>query len=234
MLTYEPGGSPAHTLDARAKLCFQVGFAVGVFAAVTPREFAAFGGLVAAILAAGRTSPLAVVRAYWPVFAFLALGPVIAGATLGPPWIRAGPAVDSVRSVGRVAPVVFVSAVYVRTTPVRETRAAIQWLVPGRTGRVLGVGVGLVVRFLPVVLGDLRAVRTAIRARAGDRRRFTDRVRRVVVRGLQRTLLRADRLAVALRARCFAWNPTLPPLSFRRRDYGVLAASGGLVLFAVL
>jgi biotin transport system permease protein len=40
---------------------------------------------------------------------------------------------------------------------------------------------------------------------------------------MDRTLARADRLALALRARCFAWNPTLPPLRFRRRDSLVVA-----------
>ncbi|MFB6233251.1 MAG: energy-coupling factor transporter transmembrane protein EcfT, partial [Haloarculaceae archaeon] len=40
----------------------------------------------------------------------------------------------------------------------------------------------------------------------------------------------ADRLAVALRARCFAYNPTLPPLSFSRIDYPVLGLAAALAL----
>ncbi|WP_123532874.1 energy-coupling factor transporter transmembrane component T family protein [Halosimplex salinum] len=223
MLTYEPGDSVAHGLDPRGKLAVQFGLAITVFAYPTPAGFAV-GGLVAvAALAAGRLSPVSVLRAYWVVFAFLAVGPILGGVALGDPWFRVGPALDSLRSVARVVPVVFVSAVYVRTTPVRETRAAIQRMVPGRVGRLFGVGVGLVFRFFPVVLGDLRAIRTAVRARGGERRPLRDRVRRILARGLQRSFLRADRLTLALRARCFAWNPTLPALRFRGRDYPVLA-----------
>jgi biotin transport system permease protein len=52
--------------------------------------------------------------------------------------------------------------------------------------------------------------------------------------GLSRAFGRADRLALALRARCLAWNPTLPALSFSRRDLlgGVLGL--GLAVSVVL
>jgi biotin transport system permease protein len=49
-----------------------------------------------------------------------------------------------------------------------------------------------------------------------------------------RSLARADRLSLALRARCFAYNPTLPALRFSRLDYPVLALSVGLALTPVL
>ncbi|WP_459192518.1 energy-coupling factor transporter transmembrane component T family protein [Halosimplex sp. J119] len=234
MLTYEPGDSLAHGLDPRAKLAVQFGLAIAVFAYPTVRGFAVGGAVALAALAAGRLSPLRVVRVYWVVFLFLAVGPVVGGLALGEPWFRLESALESLRSVARVVPVVFVSAVYVRTTPVRETRAAIQRVVPGKVGRLFGVGVGLVFRFFPVVLRDLRATRTAVRARAGGRRALRDRVERILARGLQRSLLRTDRLTLALRARCFAWNPTLPALQFRRRDYLVAALAAALAASPLL
>ncbi|WP_436927415.1 energy-coupling factor transporter transmembrane component T family protein [Halosimplex amylolyticum] len=234
MLTYEPGDSLAHGLDPRAKLAVQFGVAIAVFAYPTLRGFAVGGTVALAALAAGRLSPVRVLRAYRVVFLFLAVGPLVGGLALGDPWFRPAGAADSLRSVARVVPVVFVSAVYVRTTPVRETRAAIQRLLPGRVGRLFGVGVGLVFRFFPVVLGDLRAVRTAVRARGGEQRGLRDRVRRILARGLQRSLLRADRLTLALRARCFAWNPTLPALRFRRRDYLVAGLGAALACSPLL
>ena len=234
MLTYEPGDSLAHGLDPRAKLAVQFGLAVAVVAYPTARGFAVGGAVALAALAAGRLSPLSVVRAYWPVFLFLAVGPLVGGAALGEPWFRVGRAVESLRSVARVVPVVFVGAVYVRTTPVRETRAAIQLVVPGKVGRLFGVGVGLVFRLFPVVLSDLRATRRAVHARAGQRRPLRDRVRRILTRGLQRSFLRADRLSLALRARCFAWNPTLPALAFRRRDYPAAALGAALAASPLL
>ncbi|MFC6728485.1 energy-coupling factor transporter transmembrane protein EcfT, partial [Natronoarchaeum mannanilyticum] len=54
------------------------------------------------------------------------------------------------------------------------------------------------------------------------------------VRGVDRTFRRADRLAVALQARCFAWNPTLPTLSFGTRDAPVLALAVGLAISPLL
>jgi biotin transport system permease protein len=222
MLSYRPGDSLAHRLDPRTKLLVQAGFAVAALAATSNLRLGAIYALAGVALAASWLSPLRVARSFGVVVAVLALAPLVAGVALGPPWFRIGPALDSLRAVLRVPPVLAISAAYVRTTPIRDTRAAIEWLVPGRPGRVLGVGVAIVFRFFPLVVADLRETRTAIRARGGGTRPVSDRSRRLFLRGLERTLARADRLALALRARCFAWNPTLPALSFSRIDYPVL------------
>jgi len=129
--------------------------------------------------------------------------------------------------------VLAVSAVYVHTTSARESRAAIQRSVPGKPGQFLGLGVGFVFRFLPVLRGDLRRVRDASAARLGGERPLRARMARVAVVGLDRALSRADTLALALRARCLAWNPTLPSLAFRPRDYAVSAASVALAASTV-
>lgn len=229
MLRYTAGRTLAHRLDPRAKLSFQFGLAVAAAARPAPAWIAGLTLLGSLALVAGRVSPLSVLRAYRVVLAVLATGPVLAGIALGPPWFRVEPAIASVWAAGRVVPILLVSAVYVRTTPIRETRAAIQWLVPGRGGRLLGVGVSLVFRVLPAISRDVAGVREAMAVRLGEERSMFDRARRIGVRSLQQSFLRADRLSLALRARCFAWNPTLPPLRFGRSDYPVLAASAVLV-----
>ncbi|MFC6975346.1 energy-coupling factor transporter transmembrane component T family protein [Halomicroarcula sp. GCM10025709] len=230
MLTYEPGATFAHRLDARAKLAFQIGFAVAVFSRPTPVRLAGLAILAGVGLAAGRLSPVTVLRNYWFVVAVLALGPLSATVVLGPPWLAPDRALAPTLAVGRVLLVLFVSAVYVRTTPVRATRAAIQRHVPGRFGQALGVGVAITFRFLPVLRRDLLSVRDAIRARGGQRRSVVDRAQRIALVGLGRALGRADRLSVALRARCFAWNPTPPAMAFERRDYPVVAVGFLLAL----
>jgi len=230
MLTYEPGRTVAHRLDPRSKIAFQLGFAVAVFAAPTVEWLAA--AIVVGVLCplAARLSPLRALRAYWFVFLVLAVGPVVGGVALGPPWFRIAPALESLRAVARVVPVLLVSAAFVHSTPVRDTRAAIQRTVPGRPGQLLGVGVALTVRFIPVVRADVGRLRDAIRARNGDTRSLRDRVSRLATLSVLRALARSDRLDTALRARCFAYNPTLPALGFGRLDYPVLAASLALVL----
>ncbi|PSP84895.1 cobalt ABC transporter permease [Halobacteriales archaeon QS_6_64_34] len=228
MLTHRPGETFAHRLDARSKLVCQFGFAVAAFVGPTPRRLAALALLAVLALAAGRLSPLRVARSYRFVLLILLLSPLSAVLALTPPCIDLSRAVGPLLTIARVGLVLTVAAVYVRTTPVRETRAVIQRYVPGRTGQALGVGVGLTFRFLPVLCRDLRSVRDAIAARGGKTRSVVDRAKRIAVVGLARALDRSDRLAVALKARCFAWNPTSPEMAFERRDYPVVAL--GMVL----
>jgi len=228
MLTYTPGNTVVHRLDPRTKLGFQFAFALATFTTLTLPRLAGLAvvGLVSIYLA--DTTVRAVVRAYWIILLVLAAGPLIAGVTLGPPWVEAGPALASVRSVARIVPLLFVSTAYVTATPVRDTRAAIQRTIPGRPGQLLGVGVALTFRFVPVLRADLRRVRDAIRARGGDTRSIHERSQRLTTLMVVRALRRSDRLSVALQARCFAWNPTLPRLRFSRLDLPVWLLSAVL------
>jgi len=234
MLRYEPGASPAHRLDPRAKLCFQFGFAAAAFAHTTPRGLAALTGLTLAVLAAARTSPLAAAVDLRVALPFLVAAPLLEGLVLGPPWFSVAEARFPALASYRVLLLLFVSVAYVRTTPVRESRAAIQWLVPGKPGQFLGIGVALVFRFLPVLRDDLLRAREAMQARLGTERPLTARMRLVATAGLRRAFGRSDTLALALRARCFAWNPTLPPLALAARDLPVVLLGVALAAVAVL
>lgn len=234
MLTYAPGDSFAHRLDPRSKLLVQFGFAAAAFAHTTPRGLAALTAVVAVALAVARLSPLTALAEYRALLPFLLAGPLVAALSLDPPWVVPSDAVAPALASYRLALVFLVAAAFVRTTPVRETRAAIQLVVPGRAGRALGVGVGLVLRFLPLLRRDLRSIREASLARLGDRRPVRERMRLVATAGLNRAFGRADRLALALRARCFAWNPTLPALAFAPRDAPAVALGVGLGAAALL
>jgi biotin transport system permease protein len=230
MLRYTPGETPVHRLDPRAKLAFQVGFAIAVFASSSLVWLAALTGLALVGVLAARLSPIRVLRSYWIVLLVLSFGPLIAGVTLGPPWFRVEPALDSLRTIVRLVPVLLVSGAFVHSTPVRDTRAAIQHTVPGRFGQLLGVGVGLTFRFVPVIRADVTRIREALAARGGETRSLRDRASRLVTLSVVRAFARADRLSLALRARCFAYNPTLPALSFERRDFVVTGLAVGLAL----
>jgi biotin transport system permease protein len=230
VVTYEPGSSLAHEFDPRAKLAFQIGFAVAAFGRGTLSGLAAVTLVALAALAAARLSPLRALVAFRFPLLLLALSPVFAAVRLGPPWLDFGAAVDPALASYRVVPVLLVSAAYVRTTPVRESRAALQRVVPGKAGRVLGAGTAVAVCFFPVLLADLRRIREAMAARLGDERALRERMRVIALAGVTRAFDRADRLSLALRARCFAWNPTLPALRFRRRDAALCVIAGFLAL----
>jgi biotin transport system permease protein len=234
VLSYEPGDSLAHRLDPRAKLAVQVGFALAAFAHTTPRGLAILTGLTGVVLAAASASPIVALAEARYALPFLIAGPAIAALTVGPPWIALSQAVAPALASYRVLIVLVVSVAYVRTTRVRDSRAAVQSLVPGRPGRFLAVGVALVFRFLPVLLADLSRTRAAMRARLGSERGLVDRMTIVTSAGVRRAFGRADRLGVALRARCFAWNPTLPHLRFARRDFVALGSAAGLLAWALV
>lgn len=234
MLRYEPGTTLVHGLDPRTKLAFQFAFTAAAFAHTTPRGLTALTGVAAVALLAARLPPQAVVVDLRFALPFLLAAPLLQGFVLGPPWFSLAQARFPALASYRVLLVLLVSAAYVNTTPSRESRAAVQWLVPGRVGQFLGVGVGLVFRFLPVLRRDATRAREAMRARLGGERPLTERMRIVATAGLRRAFDRSDTLALALQARCFAWNPTLPRLALGRSDVPVLAACVGLVGWAVL
>ncbi|WP_302082700.1 energy-coupling factor transporter transmembrane component T family protein [Salinibaculum rarum] len=234
MLTYTPGETLVHRLDPRAKIAFQIGFAIAALAASSALQLLAVFAVAVGCLSAARLSPVRALRAYRLVVVFLALGPILGGLTVGAPWFRVDGAVTALWSVARIVPVLLVSAAFVHATPVRDTRAAIQHTVPGRFGQLLGVGVALTFRFVPVVRADVGHIREAIAARGGQRRSWRDRATRLATLSLVRAVGRADSLSVALRARCFAYNPTLPALQFSRADALVVGAALALAASALL
>lgn len=230
MLRYTPGQTLAHRLDPRSKLAFQFGFAIAAVTVIRPEwTLFMFGLGVISLWAAGLSVRVAL-REYWIVLATLAIVPVIAGITLSFPFFDLDSALGSAQAISRVVPVLLVSAAFVYSTPVRDTRAAIQQTVPGKVGQLLGVAVSLTVRFIPLVRRDVLQVREAIRARGGDVRSVADRAGRITVLSAARALSRSERLSLALQARCFAWNPTLPRLRLRFADYVVLLCALALTL----
>ncbi|WP_416838374.1 energy-coupling factor transporter transmembrane component T family protein [Haloferax sp. DFSO52] len=228
MLTYEPGDSLAHHLDPRTKLAVQIGFAAAGLAHTSPAGLTVLGVVAALSLRVSETPLVSSLYSLRFAVPFLVLAPIVEAVTLGPPWFDSAAAVGPALASIRILLVFLVAVAYVRTTPVRDSRAAIQRLVPGRVGVALGMGVALVFRFLPLLRRDLLRVREAQAARLGTERRLDERLSLVAAGGLRRAFARADSLALALRARCFAWNPTLPELRFSRSDVPVLALAVGL------
>jgi biotin transport system permease protein len=234
MLTYTPGDSLAHRLDPRTKLLLQVAFVAAAFAHTTPRGLAVLTVVTGGMLALSRVSAATTLWEFRYALPLLVAGPLVAGATLGAPWFAVSEAVDTALASYRVVLALLVSAIYVRTTSPRQSRAAIQHTIPGKPGQFLGMGVALVFRFLPVLQSDLARVREAMAARLGDERPVRERMQLVATAGLNRAFRRADTLALALQARCLAWNPTLPELQFSRLDAPAIVLAAVLTVSALL
>jgi len=234
MITYTAGDTPIHRLDPRSKLFVQAAVAVAAFAHTTPRGLAGLTAFVLGVCWLAATPLFASLRSYRAFLPFLVAAPLVEGATLSAPWFVPADAVTPALASYRVLLLLLVSTAYIRTTRVRESRAAIQWLLPGRAGVVLGAGVGFVLRFLPLLRDDLASIRSAVDARLGSQRSLRERIRLIGVTGLRRVFARADRFALALQARCFAWNPTLPPLTATWRDVPAALVGVALVAWAVV
>lgn len=233
-VTFRPGDSFAHRLDPRSKLAFQFTFAATAFTHSSPETFAVLTAVAMGALAAARTSPVDALYGFRYALPFLALAPIVRALTFGPPWITPEAATPTVIASYRVLLVLFVAAAYVHSTPTRDSRAAIQRTIPGRTGQFLGMGVAFVFRSLPLLQDDLARIRDASAARLGTERPLRERMAVVAGTGLSRAFERADHLTIALQARCFSWNPTLPPLAFTARDIPVFAAAAALATASIV
>lgn len=230
MLSYEPDNTIAHRLDPRSKIAVQMGFAATALAHTSPRALIVLTGVAIVALVGARVSLVVALYAYRLPLVILLVAILVSTVTFEPPWIDLEAGYNSARASYRVALILLVSAAYVRSTSARESRAAVGHTIPGKPGQLLGMGVAIVFRFLPVLQKDLRTIRDAQNARLGSERGLFDRARRLGLGGLSRAFLRADRLSLALEARCFSWNPTLPRLSLTRLDVPVIALA--IVLFA--
>ncbi|QLG62540.1 CbiQ family ECF transporter T component [Halorarum salinum] len=234
MLRYAPGDTLAHRLDPRTKLTAQAAFVTVAFAHTTPVGLLALTAVALGLLALAGLGPRVALGEVRGVVPFLLVGPVVEAARFGPPWLVPADAVAPALASYRTVLLLLLAVAYVRTTPVRDSEAAVARLVPGRPGRLAAIGVGLVFRFLPLLQADVARARTAMRARLGTERPVAERVRLVATAGLGHALGRADALALALRARCVSWNPTPPPLEFGRADAAGLAFSAGLLAWGLL
>jgi energy-coupling factor transporter transmembrane protein EcfT len=112
---------------------------------------------------------------------------------------------------------------FVSTTRPSEIKAAVEWFlnpIPFVSGKRLATMLSLVMRFIPVILNQARETAAAQKARCVENRK--NPVYRLIRLGsplIRRTFERADKLAVAMEARCYTENRTDPELSATRTDW---------------
>lgn len=132
--------------------------------------------------------------------------------------------------------VVLIGLLFVSTTRPSQIKAAVRWFlapVPLVSGRRLAMMLGLVMRFIPVILNQARETAEAQKARCVENRKNPIyRLKKIGLPLLRRTFENADRLIFAMEARCYNENQTDPDLSFRPSDW--LALCGVVALSALL
>jgi len=116
-----------------------------------------------------------------------------------------------------------------RTTAIRAALIRMLERVPLINEKIIGTMVGLLVRFLPLILLQARETGDAMRARCIERQKNPiKRLVKFAIPLFRRVFLRADELVDTMQARCYNDQRTLPELTFTRLDY--FAAGIGVLL----
>ena len=128
----------------------------------------------------------------------------------------------------RLLIVILTGLIFVLTTRPSEVKGAVAWMLrpfPFVPSQRIATMMGLIVRFMPVVFQEAKETLDAQRARGVENRK--NPVYRLVKLGipvLRRTFERADKLALAMEARCYSENRTEPPLASGIKDWIALFA----------
>jgi len=243
---YRRLATPLHVLDARIKLACLLVLSTASLAA-GPLGMALATALAAIGLCRTRTSPRQVIREL-RYFLFLMFCVWVARAVTTPgdpllPWSpvalsRQG-ALEGAMLCWRWLLIVFLGMILCTCTRSSEIRSAVEWFlrpVPWISAHKVGTMIGLLMRFIPVILTQARENADAQRARAvGNRKNPIYRMHRLGMPLLRRTFLMADRLVMAMEARCYGDGRTPHAWHMGLAEWKalavVVAVSGVMVVF---
>jgi len=231
--SFQPGTSLLHKLDVRFKLLFLILISLVSLGG----GFTGLGvltGLVTALIIHSRLPLKSSFKEFRFFLIFLLL--IMVARMLTTP----GTAIIEINSLAITRPglmsgvlicwrlviIAFVGFLFVFTTPSSEIKAAVEWFLKPAAfipGKRIATMMGLIARFIPVILNQAKETAEAQRARCVENRRNPlYRIVRLGVPLIRRTFEQADRLIVAMEARCYSENRTDPDLSATRTDWFAL------------
>jgi len=231
---FTPGQSVFHRLDPRTKQALLMGLSMMSLLGGMVFLLSFTAAMTVSLYVSGiRLSRLIAEMRYFLVFLFFVFG--LRSVTFADGWmpsISLNQAGASLVVCWRLLLVVSMGVLLMATTRTADIRAALVWFlkpVPFVDERMAATMVGLVVRFLPVILLQATEISDAQRARGIERRRNpVVRLMRFTIPLFRRVFLSADELAVAMQARCYNEHRTLRELAFTRHDGRVVGV--GLLL----
>lgn len=239
---FRAGRTVLHRLDTRVKLAALVCVSLASLQAGLPALGLAFGAALG-LLALARCSPLACLAGMkWYL---VLLGCVLVARTLTTPgdlifdvpWLAATRqgAQAGLLAAGRLLIIALLGLLVTFTTRPAEIRAAVEWLlrpIPFIPHRQAATMIGLLVRFIPVILSQSAEQQEALRARSIDNcRNPLRRITALAMPLLRRTCVTADRLASAMEARCYGAERTIPCRPVTAREWSALVV---VAVFSVL
>lgn len=234
LIFYRPGTSLLHVLDPRIKLASLIAISIAsITSGLTAMVLASC--LAASLLFQARLSfstLIIEVRYFFILLVFVFLARAL--TTPGDPLIGISPLVVSVQGLHsglmvcwRLLLIALFGLCITATTRPAHIRQAIQWFfgfIPGVPHKKIGTMLGLLIRFIPVILFQSREIAEAQRARCIDQRK--NPVYRMVYQCmglLRKVFVSADRLALAMEARNFGPQRRSVPWRMRLHDWTALA-----------
>ena len=137
----------------------------------------------------------------------------------------------------RLILVVLLGLILVASTRYSEIKRAVEWALtpfPFIPKRRVATMIGLLLRFIPVIFNEAREIKDAQRARAIEARKNpVYRIVKLTVPLVRRTFLRAEKLALAMEARCYQEMRTDPQFNFSKKDGLILAMLIGFLVFGL-
>ena len=131
----------------------------------------------------------------------------------------------------RMLLIVLLGHVVAASTRSAQMKAAVAWYLqplPWVPAQKIAVMIGLVLRFIPMVFGQVQATSQALHARCiGYRKNPIYRTKMLAVPLLKRMFAGADQLAMAMEARCYSDKRTEPEFQTSCKDWiclGVVSA----------
>ena len=233
VFSFQPGTSLLHKLDVRFKLLFLILISLVSLGG----GFTGLGVLTVLVAGLSIHSRLPLKSGFKEFRFFLIFLVLILVARM---LTTPGTALIEIKSIAITRPglisgvlicwrlviIALVGFLFVFTTPSSEIKAAVQWFLKPAAfipGKRIATMMGLIARFIPVILNQARETAEAQRARCVEyRRNPLNRIVRLGVPLIRRTFEQADRLIVAMEARCYSENRTDPDLSATRTDWFAL------------
>lgn len=133
----------------------------------------------------------------------------------------------------RLMLVVIIGMIFISSTRPSEMKAAVQWYlipVPFVPEKRVATMMSLIIRFIPVIFDQAKEIMNAQRAKCVENRKNpVYRLVKFSVPLARQIFINADKLTVAMEARCYSEDRTVPELSANKKDwialFGVICVS---------
>lgn len=241
VFAFHPGRGGLHGYDSRFKLLSLLMLTMAIAAGKPAGLLFASAALLVGIWTSGvplfallREARLfgAFLLFIWLVRAFGTTGRVL--VTLGPLQLTAEGGGQGGLVCWRMAAVLVAGLLFTRTTRMAEVRAATAWLlrpVPLLDARQAATMLGLLVRFIPLILTQAQETRRAQQARGIDNRRNPiTHLTAAALPLLRTTFIKADRIALAMTARGYGGATTPHTFTSKPRDWALLGWTAALAV----